>query len=183
VNGQAPTVNPPGPPGPPGRLGRLPERLRPRDSERPGRGDLRRIESTLLALVFVLLAVAVVNDVVRKVERVDERIAADRRTWREATGHNYKDISFERDLFSGAPRDVLCGSTRPAPPDAAARICLLVVGPVSRGRRAAAGGFYLPPHVPDKRMYRYACFGTAVAENLCGRPTPRGAPSEPLTHG
>jgi hypothetical protein len=161
---------------------RVPERLRPRETERRGRGDLRRIESTLLVLAFLLLAVAVVNDVVEQVH-VNERLTADLRTWRAVTGHYYKNISVEQDLLHRTTRDVLCGNTQPAPPGTATQVCLVVVGPVAHGRRAAVGGFYLLPYFPDKRLNRYACFGTAVAENLCGLPTPPGAPSEPLTDG
>ncbi len=58
-----------------------------------------------------------------------------------------------------------------------------MTGPTVHGMRAARGGFYLPPYFQDKRDNRYACFGTAVSEELCGLPTPPGAPDEPLTGG
>ncbi len=159
---------------------RLPERLRPRESERRGRGEQRRIESTLLALAFVVLAVAVVNDVVQQVH-VNERLTVDLRTWRTVAGRNYHNISIERDLTHRTTRDVLCGNTYPAPPGTAPQVCLIVTGPTVHGIRAARGGFYLLPYFPDKREDRYACFGTAVSEDLCGLPTPPGAPDEPLT--
>ena len=47
------------------------------------------MESTLLVLAFIVLAVAVVNDVVRQVH-VNERITADLRTWRTVTGNDSK---------------------------------------------------------------------------------------------
>ncbi len=165
-----------------GRWGRVPERLRPRERERRGRGDLWRVESTLLALAFVVLAVAVVNDLVQQVQ-VNERLTVDLRTWRAVTGRNYHNISIERDLKGHTTRDVLCGNTVPAPPGTAPQVCLIVTGPTVHGVRAARGGFYLPPYFPDKRENRYACFGTAVSEGLCGLPTPPGAPDEPLTNG
>jgi hypothetical protein len=159
-----------------GRWERLPERLRPREKERRGRGDLRRVESTLLVLAFLALAVAVVNDVVEQV-RVDERLTVDLRTWRTVTGHvTYKNISIEQDLVHHTTRDVLCGNTSPGPPGALPQVCLIVTGPTVHGTRAARGGFYLPPYLSDKRANRYACFGTAVPEDLCGLPTPPGAP-------
>lgn len=158
------------------------ERLRPRDTERQGRGDLRRVESTLLALAFVVLAVAVVNDLVQQVH-VNERLTVDLRTWRAVTGRNYHNISIERDLKGHTTRDVLCGNTYPAPPGTAPQVCLIVTGPTVHGVREARGGFYLPPYFPDKREDRYACFGTAAREDLCGLPTPPGAPAEPLTNG
>ncbi len=98
----------------PGRWERLPERLRPRTEERRGQGDLRRVESTLLVLAFLVLAVAVVNDVVRQVH-VNERITADLRTWRTITGNDLKNISVEQDLTHRTTRDVLCGNTGSGP--------------------------------------------------------------------
>jgi hypothetical protein len=168
-----------------GRWGRLPERLRPREREigsPPARGDLRRVESTLLALAFVVLAVATVNDVVRQVH-VNERQTADLRTWRKVTGRDYKNISIELDLTNYTTRDVLCGNTSPAAPGTTPQVCLIMTGPVVHGVRAAKGGYYLLPYFPDKRENRYACFGTAVGEDLCGAPTLLGAPDTPLTGG
>jgi hypothetical protein len=168
---------------PSGRWERLPERLRPRDSERRGRGDLRRIESTLLVLAFLVLAVAVVNDVVEQVH-VNERLTVDLHTWRVVTGHlTYKNISIEQDLEHHTTRDVLCGNTSPAPPGTTAQVCVIVTGATVHGLRAARGGFYLLPYFPDKRENRYGCFGTAVAEDLCSLPPPPGAPDRPLTGG
>ncbi len=161
---------------------RLPERLRPRESERRGRGDLRRIESTLLVLAFLVLGVAVINDVVKQVH-VNERLTVDLHTWRVVTGRNYKNISIEQDLKTHTTRDVLCGNTWPAPPGTTAQVCLIVTGPTVHGLRAAKGGFYLLPYFPDKRENRYGCFGTAVGEALCSLPPLPGAPDEPLTDG
>jgi hypothetical protein len=158
------------------------ERLRPRDTERRGRGDLRRVESTLLVLAFLVLAVAVVNDVVLQVH-VNERLTVDLETWRAVTGLDLKNISIEQDLEHHTTRDVLCGNTGEGPPGTQPQVCLIMTGPTVHRMRAAKGGFYLPPYFPDKRENRYACFGTAVSEELCGLPTPPGAPDEPLTNG
>jgi hypothetical protein len=159
---------------------RLPEWLRPREGERRGRGDLRRVESTLLVLAFILLAVAVVNDVVLQTH-VNNRITADLRGYRKLTGHeNYRNISVEQDLVHHTSRDVLCGNIAPGPPGALPQICLVMTGPISRGVRASHGGFYLPPHTPDKRIGRYGCFGAAVAEDLCGAAVPPGAMHAPV---
>ncbi|HXA53980.1 MAG TPA: hypothetical protein VNV37_03805 [Solirubrobacteraceae bacterium] len=170
---------------PPDRRQRLPEWLRPRDEERRGRGDLRRVESTLLVLAFLLLAVVVVNDVVRQVH-VNERLSVDLRTWRQIVGrvypaHAVKNISIEQDLVHYTTRDVLCGNIGEGPPGTLPQVCLIMTGPTVHGMRAAKGGFYLPPYFQDKRLNRYACWGTAVRESLCGLPTPPGAPDEPLT--
>jgi hypothetical protein len=176
VSGAANTVEPGG------RWERLPERLRPRESERRGRGDLRRVQSTLLVLAFLVLVVAVVNDVVRQVH-VNERITVDLHTWKTITGNDLKNISVEQDLTHHTTRDVLCGNTGSGPPGTQPQVCLIMTGPTVHGMRAAKGGFYLPPYFQDKHANRYACFGTAVSERLCGLPTPPGAPDETLTGG
>jgi hypothetical protein len=159
---------------------RLPERLRPRERERRGRGDLRRVESTLLVLAFLLLAVAVVNDVVLDTHTA-ARITADLRTYRALTGHErYHNISVEQDLVHHTTRDILCANIAPGPPGALPQICLIITGPVVHGVRASHGGFYLPPYTPDERASRYGCFGTAVGERLCGGATPPGALHAPV---
>jgi hypothetical protein len=159
---------------------RLPERLRPRERELRGRGDLRRVESTLLVLAFLLLAVAVVNDVVLQTH-VNYRITADLRTYRALTGHeSYRNISVEQDLTHHTTRDVLCGNIAPGPPGALPQICLILTGPVRHGRRVSYGGFYLPPYTPDQRVSRYGCFGSAVGEDLCGAAVPSGALHAPV---
>jgi hypothetical protein len=167
---------------PSGRWERLPELLRPRERERRGRGDLRRVESTLLVLAFLVLASATVYDLVREVH-VNERLTVDLRTWRQLTGNDLKNISIEQDLVHYTTRDVLCGNIGSGPPGTQPQVCLIMTGPTVHGRRAARGGFYLPPYFPDMRANRYACFGTALGEDLCGLPTPPGAPDEPLTDG
>ncbi|HEY3829824.1 MAG TPA: hypothetical protein VGL57_11560 [Solirubrobacteraceae bacterium] len=159
---------------------RLPEPLRPREQERRGRGDLRRVESTLLVLAFLLFAVAIVNDVVLSTH-VATRITADLRAWRTLTGHDYHNISVEQDLKGHTTRDVLCGNTSPGPPGALPQVCLIMTGPIVHGTRASHGGFYLAPFTPDKRINRYACFGSAVAAGLCAAPTPTGAPHAPVS--
>jgi hypothetical protein len=158
---------------------RLPERLQPRERELRGRGDLRRVESTLLALAFVLLAVAVVNDVVLSTHTA-YRITADLRAYRRLTGHDYHNISVEQDLQHHTTRDVLCANVAPGPPGALPQICLIMTGPTRHGERASHGGFYLPPHTPDKRVSRYGCFGSAVREDLCAGAIPPGALHAPV---
>jgi hypothetical protein len=160
---------------------RLPEPLRPRGQgqERRGRGDLRRIESTLLVLAGVLLAVAVINDVVLST-RTAQRITADLRTWRTLTNRDYHNISVQQDLQTHTTRDILCGNNSPGPPGELPQICLVITGPTVRGVRQSHGGFYLPPNTPDKRAYRYACFGSALRDHLCGAATPAGAPHAPI---
>jgi hypothetical protein len=150
-----------------GGFGReLPAWLRPREQEPAGSGRTRLIETTLLVLVGLLLAIATVNDVVRQVH-VNHRLVADLRTWREYTGHDYKNLQVAQDLNGHTTREIVCGNLTPGAPKARTQLCLVMSGPVVRGRRAARGGFYLPAKVDDVRRYRYACYGSAKSAGLC----------------
>lgn len=145
---------------------RLPAPLRPRDEEVLGDGRRRLIETTLLLLAGLLLAIATVNDVARQTH-VNHRLVADLRTWRAYTGHDYHNLSVEQDIFGHSTREVVCGNTAPGPPKERVQLCLVMTGPVSHGRRAALGGWYLPPKAEDLLHVRYACFGSARALGLC----------------
>jgi hypothetical protein len=151
-----------------GLAGRLPERLGPLSSERPGGGRRRLVETTLLLLAGLLLAVATANDLVRQTH-VNHRLVVDLRTWRVQTAHNYHELSIEQDIYGHSTREVVCGNTSPGGPKQREQLCLVITGPVVRGRRATNGGWYLPPRVEDQRRYRYGCFGTAVVGGLCPR--------------
>jgi hypothetical protein len=148
--------------------GRLPAWMRPRDHELPGSGRTRLVETTLLMLVGLLLAIATVNDVVRQTH-VNHRLVADLRTWRAYTGHHYKNLSVEQDLRGHTTRDIVCGNVSPGAPKARTQLCIVLSGPVRAGRRAAPGGFYLPAKVDDIARYRYGCYGSATAAGLCPR--------------
>ena len=129
---------------------------------------LRLLESTVLLGAALLLGVATVNDVVRQTH-INHRLVADLRTWRTYTGHDYRRLSVSQDFRHHTTREVVCGNTSPGPPKARVQLCLLISGPVSRGRRTVSGGWYLPPHRENLTGYRYACFGHAVAERRCPR--------------
>jgi hypothetical protein len=145
----------------------LPAWLRPLDVEQPGQGRTRLVETTLLLLALVLLAIATVNDVVQQTH-VNHRLIADLRTWRAYTGHDYHNVSPEQDIFGHTTRDFVCGNTVPGPPKERVQICLVMTGPVVHGRRAMHAGWYLPPKSEDLLRYRYACFGSAAQQGLCG---------------
>jgi hypothetical protein len=151
----------------PGSFGeRLPAWLRPREVEMPGLGTMRLVETTVLLLVGLLLAIATIDDVVLQTH-VNHRLVADLRTWREYTGHNYKNLSIEQDLYGHSTRDVICGNTTPGPPKERTQLCLAMTGPVVGGRRTVSSGWYLPPKSEDLRGKRYGCFGLAKGEGLC----------------
>jgi hypothetical protein len=147
---------------------RLPQGLRPREVEPAGSGRRHLVETTVLLLVALLLAVATVRDVVRETG-VNHRLTADLRTWRAITGHNYHNLSTEQDIKGYSTRDVICGNTSPGAPGERTQVCFVMTGPITKGVRAAHGGYYLPPKLHDERASRYGCFGTAKQPLLCPR--------------
>jgi hypothetical protein len=147
---------------------RLPPRLRPRERELEGSGRLRLIETTLLILIGILLAVATLNDVVRQTH-VNERLIVDLRTWRAYTAHDYHNLTFEQELYgAGSRREVVCGNTSPGGLKARTQLCLAIWGPTVDGRRTVQGGWYVPPGAEDVRAKRYGCFGPG-AQGMCPR--------------
>jgi hypothetical protein len=148
--------------------GWLPAWLRPRAVELPGSGRMRLIETTLLVLVGLLLAIATVNDVVRQTH-INDRLIADLRTWRAYTGHSYRNLSIEQELFGPhSKHEVVCGNTSPGPPKARTQLCLAIWDPAAGGRRTVHGGWYLPPRTEDVRAKRYGCFGPG-SRGICPR--------------
>jgi hypothetical protein len=135
---------------------------------------VRLIETTLLVLIGVLLAVATVNDVVRQTH-VNDRLITDLRTWRTRTGHDYHNLTIERTVFGEQnTTDVVCGNTSPGAPKSRIQICLVIGGPVLDGRRTVRGGWYLPAYAEeDLPKIRYGCFGPASAGRC---PSATGAP-------
>ncbi len=143
------------------RWERLPAWLRPRSVELRGRGEQWLIETILLVLVGVLLATATINDVARQTG-INQRLIADLKTWRHATGHDFHNISIDQEtLGANTQREVLCGNRSAGPTDARPQLCLAIWGPVRDGRRTVHGGWYLPPYVEDLPAERYGCFGVA----------------------
>ncbi|HEX3391339.1 MAG TPA: hypothetical protein VHS55_02135 [Solirubrobacteraceae bacterium] len=135
-------------------------------SERNGFDSVRLVETTLLILFGLLLAVAIVNDV-RQQTHVNHRLIADLATWRAVTGHNYHSIGVEQDIKEHSTRDTVCGNVSPGGPKERTQLCLRMTGPVHTGRRKVSGGYYLPPRSEDQARLRYGCFGSAVQAGLC----------------
>jgi hypothetical protein len=131
----------------------------------------RLIETAVLVLVGLLLALATVNDVVRQTH-VNDRLIADLSTWRHYTAHDYKELAPDQHLLGeSSKREVVCGNTAPGPQFGTPQICLEIWGPVVAGRRVVHGGWYLPAKVEeDLRRYRYGCFGAAASEGFCSQP-------------
>jgi len=128
--------------------------------EGPSTRRLWLLETAVLAIVGVVLAVATVNDLGRAVD-INHRIGADLNTWRHYTHHDYVNISTdEKTLGEDSGRDLLCGNTSPGAPGSQTQICLTIDGPVVKGQRTVYGGWYLPPYHRDEPAYRYGCFGS-----------------------
>ena len=123
--------------------------------------QVRLIETTLLVLVGLVLAIAVVNDLAREA-KTNHRLIADLSTWRYYTHHDYVNISLDQETLGfNSGHELLCGNTSPGPPGARTQICLAIWGPVVDGRRTVHGGWYLAPYSPDLPANRYGCFGEA----------------------
>jgi hypothetical protein len=142
--------------------------LRPREAEPGEPTRTRLLETTLLLLAGLLLAIATVDDVVLQTH-VNHRLVADLRTWRGYTGHAYHNLSINQDIHGHTTREVVCGNTAPGGPKERVQLCLEIAGRVSAGRRTVSGGWYLPAKAEDLRGYRYACFGSAKPEERCPR--------------
>jgi hypothetical protein len=159
---------------------RPPGALRPLEAEGEGRGRRWRVETVVLLLLAAVIAVATVYDLTREVG-VSDRLTADIETWRQVTGLHDEEVAVEQDLASYSTRDTACGDVAEstAKENASARICIMLVGPVSGNRRRALGGFYLPPFLPLGPHDRYGCFGSTAAEGFCTYASPQGLPSAP----
>lgn len=159
--------------------GRLPEWARPRDSERRTPADnVRRVETTVLVLFALLLALATFNDVHRQIG-INHRLVADMRTWRAVTGHDYHNLGVEQDVKGYSTRDIVCANTSPGAPGERTQLCLTLEGQIIGGYREVTGGFYLPPELIDKRFNRYGCFGAAAHRHLCGLTSPPAGALKP----
>lgn len=141
---------------------------RARTQIRRRHADSWLIETTLLGLVGVLLAVGTIHDVARQVH-TNHRLVVDLATWRSYTAHDYRNLTIEQSPTNpNSTREIVCGNTSPGAPKQRSQLCLILTGPTVHGRRAVHGGYYLPPlSIVDLRRARYGCFGTAVEEELC----------------
>ncbi len=146
----------------------LPERLRPRASELPGTGSLRLVETTLLIILAVFLAIVTIYDLHRET-KINQRLSADETTWRRYTGHDYVNLSVDTVLLGiRSEREVVCGNISPGAPGARTQICLEIAGPVHGGLRAVQGGGYQPRRTPHVKARRYRCFGH-ISPGICPR--------------
>ena len=160
-----------------GLFARLPSWLAPRDSERRGRGEQRLIESFILIVVALVLAVATIHDLLREVE-IGDRLHADLISWVRYTDPYFHDAYgtyhnplIEQNATTFTTRDVVCANTADVKPEGTVQVCLIFKGPVRNGYRRAVGGYYLYAagkdiHEPvlDLPQYSFGCFGAAQSE-------------------
>ena len=151
----------------PARALRLPgwvgPRVPPRDGRDPAGPSLRAIETAILVMIGLVLAAAVAWDVVRQIH-VNERVAADKGTWRAYTHRDLRNKTLTvRTLLRGTT-DFACG---PPVRGARQRVCLMLVGPTGWPRRTIAGGYYVPLKRQDRFITRYGCFGEPARRHLC----------------
>ena len=153
-----------------GFWGRLPAPLRPRDEEQRGLGQLRLVETTVLVLAALVLVTATIYDLGRQT-RVNVRLRADLRTWRQYTGYRYSETSVDTNVLGlTSQREVVCGGTTPGKLEQRTELCLMIWGPTRDGVRQVHGGWYLPVHAEvDEPLLRYGCFGLAARERFCPR--------------
>jgi len=154
------------------RWSRLPRWAQPRPEAHgdPAGRDLRGIETALLIILGLVLAVAVVHDVVLQV-RLNTRESADRTTWR-AYEHRYVKVLDVRTLEHGTIDFVCLPSLTKTAAEREIRPCLMISGPIVNGHRTVDGGYFIPPKRADRYQYRYGCFGLPAQRQLCGLRSP-----------
>ncbi len=138
------------------------------DVQGSGTRRLWLVETSVLVLVGLVLAVATLNDLGRAVD-INHRVGADLSTWRHYTHHDYINISVDqKTLGEDSQRDLLCGNTSAGAPGSKTQICLTISGATVDGQRSVYGGWYLAPYHPDIPANRYGCFG-AGGRGRCPR--------------
>lgn len=151
---------------------RLPRWARPRPEANgdPAGRDLRAIETALLVIIGLVLAAAVVHDVVLQVH-LNKRESADRTTWRTFE-HRYVKVLDVRTLERGTTDFVCLPSLTTATGERQIRPCVMISGPIVDGHRTVDGGYFVPPKRADRYQYRYGCFGLPAQRQLCGLRSP-----------
>ena len=143
----------------------------------PANPDLRLIETAILIVAGLVLAVATANDIGRSVH-ITERLKIDAHTYRyymHTQGHVTKSIRkvpVTPAIYSKV--DVACS---PPPGGPRASTCLVIGGAVhaspSGQVRDVIGGYRLLPGSRNRYAARYACFGVSAAQQLCGASGPK----------
>ena len=143
----------------------------------PSNPDLRLIETAVLIVVGLVLAVATINDIGRSVH-ITERVKRDQHTYRYVM-HTRGGVTTSIRKVSVAPGsttkvDVACS---PPPGGPRGSSCLVLGGPADgvgpQHLRTVEGGFRLLPGSRNLYRARYGCFGVPAQQQLCGASPPR----------
>jgi hypothetical protein len=143
----------------------------------PANQDLRLIETAVLLVAGLVLAVATVNDIGRAVH-ITERIKLDQHTYRYYM-HTRGGVATPIRKVAVTPGstskvDVACS---PQPGGAHGSSCLVISGPAHgsgpQHLRIVEGGYRLLPNARNRYVARYGCFGTSARQALCGARPPR----------
>ena len=147
------------------------------NADGPANPDLRLIETAILIVAGLVLAVATANDIGRSVH-ITERLKVDAHTYRLYM-HTQRGVTTSIRKVSMTPgiydkTDVAC-----SPPLGGARgsTCLVINGPVRSSPngqiRSVTGGYQLLPYSRNRYVARYGCFGVSAQSQLCGAKPPR----------
>ena len=147
------------------------------NADGPSNPDLRLIETAVLLVAALVLAVATVNDIGRSVH-ITERVKVDQHTYRYYM-HTQGGVATSIRKVSitpgaGTKIDVACS---PPPGSSRGSSCLVIGGPVggagAQHLRTVEGGYRLLPNARNRYVARYGCFGVPARQQLCGASPPR----------
>ena len=147
------------------------------NADGPANADLRLIETAVLLVAGLVLAVATVNDIGRSVH-ITERVKGDQHTYRYYM-HTQRGVATSIHKVSVTPGtmtkvDVACS---PSPGGPRGSSCLVIGGPArgagAQHQRTVEGGYRLLPNSRNRYVARYGCFGVPARQQLCGASPPR----------
>jgi hypothetical protein len=147
------------------------------NADGPSNPDLRLIETAVLLVAGLVLAVATVNDIGRSVH-ISERIGVDQHTYRYYM-HTQGGVATSIRKVPVTPGtrtkvDVACS---PPPGGTRGSTCLVIGGPAGgagpQHQRTIEGGYRLLPDSRNRYVARYGCFGVSARQQLCGASPPR----------
>jgi hypothetical protein len=147
------------------------------NADGPSNQDLRLIETAVLLVAGLVLAVATVNDIGRSVH-ITERIKLDQHTYRYVM-HTQRGVVTSIRKVSVTPGsttkiDVACSPPAGGPRGSS---CLVIGGPArgvgAQHLRTVEGGYRLLPGSRNLYVARYGCFGVSARQRLCGASPPR----------
>jgi hypothetical protein len=147
------------------------------NADGPSNQDLRLIETAVLLVAGLVLAVATVNDIGRLVH-ITERVKLDQHTYRYVM-HTQGGVTTPIRKVSVTPGSTTKVDVACSPPIGGPRgsSCLVIGGPAggtgAQHLRTVEGGYRLLPGARNRYAARYGCFGVPARQRLCGASPPR----------